>query len=62
MALSPAAPAVPPGPRTPAPDPSQGARGGAGTPDLQTLIKEAQDKGDWREVIRLQNSKLANHR
>lgn len=53
-------PAAPAGPRTPAPDPSQGARGGAPGPDLAAQIAEAQGKGDWRTVIRLQNSKLAN--
>ena len=44
-------------PGVPAPDPSQGARGGG--PDREALIREAQAKGDWREVIRLQNEKLA---
>lgn len=52
-------PAAPAGPRTPAPDPSQGARGGTGAPDLDAQIREAQSKGDWRTVISLQNSKLA---
>lgn len=52
-------PATPAGPRTPAPDPSQGARGGQ-PPDLDAQIKEAQTKGDWRTVISLQNQKLAN--
>jgi len=47
-----------PGPRTPAPDPSQGSRG-SGPADLDTLIHEAQVKGDWRTVISLQNQKLA---
>lgn len=47
-----------PGPRTPAPDPSQGARGGQ-PPDLDAQIKEAQSKGDWRTVLSLQNQKLA---
>lgn len=49
--------APPAGPAFPAPDPSQGARGSA-TPDLEAQIKEAQAKGDWRTVMRLQNSKL----
>ncbi len=48
-----------PGPRTPAPDPSQGSRG-TQPPDLEAQIKEAQAKGNWREVLRLQNQKLAN--
>lgn len=56
LALFPTAPA---GPRTPAPDPSQGARGGTGAPDLDAQIREAQAKGDYRAVISLQNSKLA---
>lgn len=45
------------GPRTPAPDPSQGSRGG-NLPDTDALIREAQAKGDWRTVISLQNEKL----
>lgn len=52
-------PTAPGGPRTPAPDPSQGARGGT-PPDIDAQIREAQAKGDWRTVISLQNSKLAN--
>jgi hypothetical protein len=48
----------PEGPRTPAPDPSQGARGGQPA-DLDAQIREAQAKRDWRTVISLQNSKLA---
>ncbi|HEY9411131.1 MAG TPA: hypothetical protein VIP77_16245 [Jiangellaceae bacterium] len=48
-------------PRTPAPDPSQGTRGGQ-PPDVDSLIKEAQAKGDWRTVISLQNSKLDKSR
>lgn len=51
-------PATPAGPRTPVPDPSQGARGGQ-VPDIEAQIKEAQAKGDWRSVISLQNQKLA---
>lgn len=38
-------------PGTPAPDPSQGARGGVDT--LQAALKAAQDKGDTKEAIRL---------
>lgn len=45
------------GPRTPAPDPSQGSRGGQ-SPDVDALIREAQAKGDWRTVMTLQNQKL----
>lgn len=45
-------------PGVPAPDPTQGARGGSA--DREALIKEAQSKGDWRTVIRLQNEKLAD--
>jgi hypothetical protein len=45
-------------PAGPRPDPSQGARGNAPA-DLATLIAAAQAKGDWREVIRLNNLKLA---
>ena len=56
-ALFPAAPAATGTPGVPAPDPSQGARGGG--PDRESLIRDAQAKGDWREVIRLQNEKLA---
>ncbi|MFE6866016.1 hypothetical protein ACFVFS_05630 [Kitasatospora sp. NPDC057692] len=48
-----------PGPRTPRPDPSQGPRPG-GTVDIDTQIREAQAKGDWRTALRLQNSKLAS--
>lgn len=46
-------------PRTPAPDPSQGARGGTGAGDLDAQIAQAQKDGDWRKVISLQNQKLA---
>jgi hypothetical protein len=53
-------PTAPAGPRTPAPDPSQGARGGQPGPDLDAQIREAQTKNDWRTVISLQNQKLAN--
>jgi hypothetical protein len=38
-------------PGTPAPDPSQGARGGAS--QLQAALKAAQEKGDAKESIRL---------
>lgn len=52
-------PKSPQTPGTPAPDPSQGARGSGA--DLDAQIKTAQAAGDWRMVIRLQNEKLANH-
>jgi hypothetical protein len=41
---------------TPRADPSQGARGAG--PDVDSRIAEAQNKGDWRTVISLQNQKL----
>ncbi|WP_416902749.1 hypothetical protein [Micromonospora echinospora] len=49
----------PAGPRNPAPDPSQGPRG-TQPPDLEAQIAAAQAKGDYRAVIALQQSKLAN--
>lgn len=52
-------PAAPAGPRTPAPDPSQGARGGQPGPDLQAQINEARKAGDFRKAIALERSKLA---
>jgi hypothetical protein len=51
-------PAAPAAPGTPRPDPSQGPRGPG--PDIDSRIAEAQAKGDWRAVIRLQNDKLTN--
>jgi len=48
----------PTGPRTPAPDPSQGARG-TQPPDLENQIAEAQKAGNIRQVIALQKQKLA---
>lgn len=51
-------PAQPAGPRTPAPDPSQGARGGQPGPDLQAQIDEARKAGDVRKAIALERSKL----
>lgn len=56
LALFPAAPA---GPRNPAPDPSQGARGGQPGPDLDARIAEATKAGDWRKAAALQKTKLA---
>ncbi|MGW6739717.1 hypothetical protein ACWGDX_03040 [Streptomyces sp. NPDC055025] len=47
------------GPRTPKPDPGQGARPGGTPGGIEEQIKEAHSKGDWRTVMRLQNSKLA---
>lgn len=44
-------------PRTPAPDPSQGARGAA-PPDLDAQIAAAQKAGNYREVIRLNGLKM----
>jgi hypothetical protein len=52
----PAAPATP-GPAGPRPDLTQGAHGGP--VDVDAQIRAAQAKGDWREALRLQNSKLA---
>lgn len=51
-------PAMPAGPRTPAPDPSQGARGGQPGPDLQAQIAEAVKAGDHRKAISLERQKL----
>lgn len=51
-------PAVPAGPRTPAPDPSQGARGGQPGPDLQAQIEALKAKGDILGAIALERSKL----
>lgn len=45
------------GPRTPAPDPSQGSRS-AGPPDLDALIADAEAKGDTRTAIQLKARKL----
>lgn len=53
-------PTAPAGPRTPAPDPSQGARGGQPGPDLDAQIAAATKAGDWRKAAALQKSKLAN--
>lgn len=51
-------PAQPAGPRTPAPDPSQGARGGQPGPDLQAQIEALKAKGDILGAIALERSKL----
>lgn len=53
-------PAPPAGPRTPAPDPSQGARGGQPGPDLEAQIAAATAAKDWRKAAALQKQKLAN--
>lgn len=47
-------------PGTPAPDPSQGARGGAN--QLEASLKAAQEKGDTKEVIRIKNMLAAARR
>lgn len=52
-------PTAPTGPRTPAPDPSQGARGGQPGPDLDAQIAEAKKAGNFRKAISLERSKLA---
>lgn len=44
-------------PGTPAPDPTQGARGN--TTDLEAQLKAAQEKGNAREVIRLKTALAA---
>ena len=46
-----------PGPRVPAPDPSQGARPG-GTPTLGQLIAEAESKGDTKRALALKTQQL----
>lgn len=51
-------PNTPARPNTPAPDPSQGARGGQPGPDLQAQIDEARKAGDFRKAIALERSKL----
>jgi hypothetical protein len=51
-------PTAPAGPRTPVPDPSQGARGGAPGPDLQAQIDAAKKAGDWKAAIALERTKL----
>ncbi|WP_236243136.1 hypothetical protein [Streptomyces sp. CC228A] len=48
------------GPRTPRPDPSQGPRPNGTPGGVDEQIAAAQAKGDWRTVLRLQNSKLAD--
>jgi len=50
-----------PGPRTPAPDPSQGAKPGgtASKGSLDEQIAAAQKASDWRAVVSLNSQKLA---
>jgi hypothetical protein len=48
------------GPRVPRPDPSQGPRPGGTPGGIDQQIAEAKAKGDWRAVLSLENSKLAN--
>ncbi|WP_055525315.1 hypothetical protein [Streptomyces graminilatus] len=48
------------GSRTPRPDPSQGPRPGGTPGGIDQQIAEAKAKGDWRTVLSLENSKLAN--
>lgn len=55
VALFPAAPA---GPRNPAPDPSQGARGGQPGPDHAAKVAELKAKGDIWGAVALERSKL----
>lgn len=45
-------------PRNPAPDPSQGTRGGQPGPDLEARIAEAKKAGNTRLAIQLERSKL----
>lgn len=51
-------PTAPAGTRTPAPDPSQGARGGQPGPDLTAQIEAARTAGDFRKAISLERQKL----
>ncbi|MDQ0933796.1 hypothetical protein [Streptomyces turgidiscabies] len=48
------------GPLTPRPDPSQGPRPGGTPGGVDQQIADAKAKGDWRTVLSLENSKLAN--
>jgi hypothetical protein len=48
------------GPRTPVPDPSQGARLGATGVDIAAQVAEATKAGDWRKAAALEKTKLAN--
>lgn len=53
-------PTAPAGPRNPAPDPSQGARGGQPGPDLAAQTAAAIKAGDWRTAAAIQKTKLAD--
>ncbi len=44
--------------RTPAPDPTQGGRGGTPGPDIDAQVAEARSKGDFRRAINLERQKL----
>lgn len=50
--------AAPGTPKAPAPNPAQGTSG-TGAPSVDQLIQDAQQKGDWRTALTLQNQKLA---
>lgn len=58
VAANPRLGAAPSDPRTPAPNPAQGSSG-AGAPNLDAQIAAAQQSGDTRLAIHLQNQKLA---
>ncbi|MEV6344138.1 hypothetical protein [Actinoplanes sp. NPDC051851] len=60
QALAALIPAQPDGPRTPAPDPSQGSRGTPPAPSLDAQIAEAKAAGNFRRAIALERSKLQN--
>lgn len=51
--------AFPAGPRTPVPDPSQGARLGATGVDIAAQVAAAVKAGDWRKAAALEKTKLA---
>lgn len=48
------------GPRVPQPDPSQGPRPGGTPGGIDQQIADAKAAKDWRKVLSLENSKLAN--
>ncbi|QXE36204.1 hypothetical protein KQY30_20110 [Streptomyces sp. GMY02] len=50
--------AAEPGPRVPRPDPSQGPRPGGTPGGIDEQIAAAKQKGDWRTVLSLENTKL----
>jgi hypothetical protein len=51
---------APSGPLTPRPDPSQGPRPGGTPGGIDQQIADAKAAKDWRKVLSLENSKLAN--